>query len=161
MGKKIDLTKNETVEYYINGKLFKSAPYAKWDNLDSKIKKLLNKKGYVEVWNDSFLNTVEGKVYVNVANHRCIVVSHKINTSLVDKCGVPLYQDDIIEGVMGRRSAIHMHYNKETYYVRFPWGRGWDDYDYTDFSDWTKVEDAIGIPKKYWKKPLMIGEKDI
>jgi hypothetical protein len=34
------------VEYYINGKFFKSCPYSKWDKLDTQIDNLIDRKGF-------------------------------------------------------------------------------------------------------------------
>ena len=174
MTKKIDLTKNETVEYYINGKLFKTCPYAQINKVSEYIRDMIHKKGYVGVWTDSFLDEIPfgAKVYVNIKTGMCIVVAEKINTSITDKCGQPLYHDDWIVDAAGHRSMLNMHCNNETYYVRYPhekrepelqnwsWNHGEYEFNLTDFSDWTKVEDVLKIPKKHWKKPLTISAKD-
>ena len=161
--KKVDLTKNETVEWYINGRLWKTCPYSKINQMSEKIKDLLDKNGYEYVYNDSFRNRINGDVYINIKEERCIVLTDKVNTGLTDKNGFPIYHDDTVEKD-GETSRVNMHWNNETYYLRFPvyeecFGqkreRGWRDVDITDFSGWTKVKDAIDIPKKHWRKPLV------
>lgn len=164
--KTIDLTKNETVEYYINGKLYRKCPYSRWNKTDDIINRTLDEKGYIEIWSDSFMNNecipFHSKVYINLKKEKCIVVGYKINTGLVDKRGNSIYHDDVIQDSEGRRSDVNMHYNNKTYYVRFPkyeewYGQKYErrhiDINLTDFSEWEKVEDALKIPKKFWKQP--------
>ena len=163
MAQKIDLTKNETVEWYINGRLWKTCPYSMINQMSDKIKATLKKKGYEGVWKESFMNRVNGHVYINIDKQKCIVIGRKINTGLTDKHGYPIYHDDRVEKD-GEQSSVNMHYNRETYYLSFPahmewhgqkYSRGWRDIDISDFSEWTKVKDALDIPKKHWKKPLV------
>ena len=172
MTKKLDLTKNETVEYYINSKLFKVCPYSMWDKLDDKVKDILSKKGYEEVWIEKFRTEIPSgsKVYVNIKKGKCLVVGEKINTGLTDRLGYPLYYDDMITDSDGHKSRLNMHYNNEAYYVRWPKYENWYGVNYhrgdvtvdlVDFKDWKKVEDAMDIDKKFWKKPATITEKEI
>ena len=158
-----DLRKDEIVEWYVNGRLWKSCPYKKLDQTDNKIKDFLKKKKYEEVWNDSFLNRVNGDVYINIEKQKCIVLADKVKTSFCDKYGYPIYEHDTIEKD-GISQEVWMDPSHEYFYVTYPvyrtetWGFTWNTgskiIKITDFSEWTKVKDALDIPKRLWRRPL-------
>lgn len=169
MNEKNNILKKQTIEYYINGKLFKTCPYLKWNKTADNIKELLNKKGYTHIWTESWENIVDGKIYVNVKTHKCIELSYKVNTGLTDKNSYPIYEDDVIEKD-GRQAKVNAHWNNETYYVRFPKYRyscgfrlddGNEIINLLDFKEWKKVKDAVNISKKQWKTPLKYNIKEL
>lgn len=149
------------VEYYINGKLFKSCAYSKWDKLDTQIDNLIDRKGYVYVYSDHFKGiSHKAKVYANPSKGRCITVEYKIFTGYTDAHKNRLYEGDYVknigfwesmEGELNHRALVTG--DSDGYYVRnYESGNDYD-LDESVFGDLVKVKDVNGTPKKYWKNP--------
>lgn len=161
---RIDYTKTSSVEYYIDGKLFKSTPYNKWNEVNDKIRDILHKKGFHQVYSDEFYRYTHGSssdVYVNLPQRRILVLEYKINTGMCDMDGYPIYDGDTIENDNYPASELNGHYNNEYYYIRckqpnqFGTGTSEKEVDIPPgaLSGFRKVKDVLDIPKKYWKKP--------
>ena len=162
---RIDYTRDCTVEYYIDGKLFKSCPYKKWNALSERIKNILRDKGFHEVYSDNFYKYTHGSssdVYVNLPKRRILVLEYKINTGHCDMHGYPIYEGDIIENDNYPASELHGHYNNETFYIQCKQPNKYNpsslretDVDIPPgaLEGFRKVKDVLDMPKKFWKKP--------
>ena len=149
----------KTVEYYINGKLFKTIPYDKWDDYD--IEGILERRGYGEVYDQDTCNELPegGKLYVNIKKLKVVVLTYKIYTGHVDCRGNKIYKDDLVE-YMGFQSRIHEKWGEDdVYYVREdgPRWMTWNAYNVLDWKDVKKVKDILGMKKKDWKVPEVCG----
>lgn len=148
-----DLRKHSSVEYYIDGKLFKTCSYSKWDVTEKLIYARLRKKGYESFWVESLMNKVSfhAKCFYNLKLHKIIVLEYKVNTGHCDIDGNPIYQDDIIENDYFEATELNTHYDNEHYYLRY----GNKDFNIEPIAleGFRKVQDVLKIPKRYWKKP--------
>ena len=146
------------VEFYVNGELYKSCPYNRWDSAYNAIIRLLQKKGFVRASVDR--NHLKKPlpcsfdIYVNLSKYECAVIYAKIFTGHADKNGYKIYDEDILRTPFGFDSEVHQHMDSETYYVRQHFEDSWEthDYDVEDFSQYEKVKDVAGAPKKEWIK---------
>ena len=157
------LKKHQTVEYYINKRLFKSFPYDLWPQFEEVFEQTLRDKGYESVWLDSFRNRVHGDVYLNLDSKKVIIVAHRINTGFCDKHGNRIYEEDVIKSDIHSESELNEHYNGEVYYLRYPSGNSWRDVDIKqeELETFEKVSDCLDIPKSEWKKPKMFNIKEL
>ena len=157
------LKKHQTVEYYINKKLFKAFPYDVWSQFEEVFKQTLRDKGYESVWLDSFRNRIHGDVYLNIDSKKVIIVDHRINTGFCDKHGNRIYEEDVVKSDIHPESELNEHYNGEVYYLRYPSGNSWRDVDIKqeELETFEKVSDCLDIPKSEWKKPKMFNIKEL
>ena len=157
------LKKYQTVEYYINKRLFKSFPYDVWTQFDEVFKRTLRDKGYESVWLDSFRNRVHGDVYLNLDSKKVIIVDNRINTGFCDKHGNRIFEEDVIKSDIHPESELNEHYYREVYYLRYPSGNSWRDVDIKqeELETFEKVSDCLDIPKSEWKKPKMFNIKEL
>ena len=147
------------IEIYINGKLYKSCPYNRWDSAYNAVIHSLVRKGFVFASVDrSRLKKpipCSSDIYVNPYKYECAVISTKIFTGYTDKNGYKIYKEDILRTPFGVDGEVNQHWDSETYYVRRYFNEGtWKscDYDVEDFSRYEKVKDVAGTPKKEWTK---------
>ena len=152
---------NKTIEFYINNKLYKTCSYRSWDRVDEEIKNIFNNKGYVKVWNDSFLNKIScnEEVYINPLEHKCFIFAYKINTGFVDKKGNKLYKGDTVITNYSFISKIYEHHGKKGYYVTDEREFGW--YYDVDLEKCEKINDVNNIPSEKWKDCETITTKEL
>lgn len=147
------------IEIYINGKLYKSCPYNRWDSAYDAVIHSLKRKGFVCASVDRNLLKkpiyCSSDIYVNPSKYECAVIYAKVFTGYTDKNGYKIYHEDILRTPFGFDGEVYQHWGSETYYVR----RYFDynackgcDYDVEDFSQYEKVNDVVGTPKKEWAK---------
>lgn len=148
----------KTIEFYLNGKLYKSCPYSRWDSAYSAVIHSLIRKGFVcaSVDRNLLKNPLpcSSDIYVNLSKYECAVIYTKIFTGYTDRNGYKIYDEDILRTPFGFDGAVYQHWNSETYYVRQYFENSWKthDYDIEDFSQYEKVKDVAGTPKKEWAK---------
>ena len=153
----------KTIEFYLNGKLFKTSSYDRWDHMnDYIIHDILNKRGYVEVYDHELYEDIpdNGKLFINAKKLKCVLFTWKVYSGHKDGKGNKIYLDDVVDTPYGFQSKIsEMWGYDDTYYVRrsskTSWG--WSDYTIYDWNDFKKVKDVNGTPKKYWNEPETIG----
>lgn len=147
------------IEIYINGKLYKPCPYNRWDSTYNAVIRSLRRKGFVCASVDR--NCLEkpipcsGSIYVNPYKYECAVIYAKMFTGYADKNGYKIYDEDTLRTPFGFDSKINQHFNSDKFYVRRYYENnrwGWDSYDVEDFSQYEKIEDVAGTPKKEWAK---------
>jgi len=162
----------KTIEFFINNKLFKTCSYNKWNDTDKQIVSLIKKKGYIEIYGEELHRNIHhnAEVYVNPKTFQCVILNHRINTGYKDGKGNNIYEDDKVNTPFGFVSTVNglldWEFNKgrpTPYYVRkngeHSW-EGWHDYDIEDFSEYEKIEDEMGLPKKMWNNPDTITIKE-
>lgn len=147
------------IEFYINGKLHKSCSYNRWDSVHDAVIQSLIRKGFVcaSVDRNRLKNPIPCSfdVYVNLSTYECAVIYTKIFTGYADKNGYKIYDEDTLRTPFGFDSKINQHFNSDKFYVRRYYENnrwGWDSYDVEDFSQYEKVKDVAGTPKKEWAK---------
>ena len=148
----------QTVEYYINGKLFKTVSYSRWDNVN--VEGILERKGYREVQDQRFYEGLpnDAKIFMHIKKLKVVVLTWKINTGHTDGKGNKIYRDDVVE-YLGIQSRIYKQWGCEGYYVRDDYKDrwGWKDYEITDWSKVRKVKDALDMKKDVWNNPETCG----
>ena len=150
------------IEFYINGKLYKSCPYDMWDGAHDDVIRSLRRKGFVCASVDRNLikkpiPCLSG-IYVNLSTYECAVIYTKMFTGYADKNGYKIYDEDTLRTPFGFDSKINQHFDSDKFYVRRQYYENnrleweWDSYDVEDFSKYEKIEDVAGTPKKEWAK---------
>ena len=136
------------LEFYLNGKLYKTCPYSQWDKVSDNIKNILRKNKYAHSYSSEY------------TNRQVIVVSHKIFTGHYDRKGNKIYDGDKVKTPYGFESRVHKHWDDlDHYYVReYGLRNRTTDYDIEDWSQFEKVEDVIKTPKKFWNEQEMTDE---
>lgn len=160
------------LEFYINGRLFKTCPYTEqdvlwetWDKTESRIDEIIMKKGYTYVTSDVLRGMVssDATVYVNPHNYKCVVKEHKIYTGRRDSKGNKIYTGDKVKYLPHDIvSEVNAYYDREDeYYIRdYHTPYGTETYNNIDFKECVKVEDVCGFPKARWNKPRTITESE-
>lgn len=147
------------LEFYLNGKMYKTCPYSQWDKVSDNIKNMLSKNKYVHSYSGEYINRLPDtwEVYVLPEKYKVIVVSHRIFTGHYDKKGNKIYKGDKVKTPYGFESRVHHHWDDpDHYYVRAYGLRDRiTDYDIEDWSQFEKVEDVIKTPRKFWNEPEM------
>jgi len=142
------------IEFYLDGKLYGSFPYNKWDNELDKLKKVLAKKGYVRLYGDEW-NKTDDVWYGNKEKKTLLVYQYRICTGYKDKSGHMLYQDDFVTDGSLESRLLGKPFEEDQYYIRRD--RGWMSWTDTDINNadeasrLKKLSDAcFGKNKKMW-----------
>ena len=155
------------IEFYFNGKLYKTCSYEKWDVTEDYIKAVIYKGGYKEVYiNSTSYNTIPSNsiVYINPSKYKMLLFSWKIFSGFFDKNGNKIYDGDKVITPFGFESYVHQHWGNDVYYVRKEnlggcWS--WKDYDIDDFKRYEKIKDVNDTPKSNWNNIEKVTLKSI